>query len=109
MEKSKASKTRKLTFRASAYTDEFGLIEKKGVRMLYPEVELIKEHAICTCGAPNFRNVNEFHKPLYKIYKVTIPQCPYGTVTHHLCEECIKRIVNQAGEKLKFKGETANE
>ena len=61
--------------------------------MLSPEVELIKEHAYCVCGAPNFRNSSEFHKPIYKIYSVTIPTRPYGTKTHHLCEDCIKRIM----------------
>lgn len=65
--------------------------------MLYPEVELIQEHSICTCGAPNFRcgSENELRKPVYKIYKVTIPKYPYGTITHHLCENCIKKISDQ--------------
>lgn len=65
--------------------------------MLYPEVELIKEPSICTCGAPNFRCGSEYEirKPIYKIYKVTIPKRPYGTITHHLCADCIKKIGNQ--------------
>lgn len=65
--------------------------------MLYPEVELLQEPSICTCGAPNYRvgDENEIRKPIYKIYKVTIPKCPYGKITHHLCEDCIKKISNQ--------------
>lgn len=65
--------------------------------MLYPEVELIQEPSICTCGAPNFRcgSENELRKPIYKIYKVTIPKYPYGTIIHHLCGNCIKKIGDQ--------------
>lgn len=66
--------------------------------MLQPEVKLVKENAFCTCGVPNFRNVNEFNKKMYKIYKVTIPKYPYGTVTLQLCENCIKRIWDLTNE-----------
>ena len=65
--------------------------------MLYPLVKRIKENAICTCGAPNYRFVND-KKPVYKVYEVTIPQAPCGSVTFHLCSECLKMIKPLKGE-----------
>lgn len=70
--------------------------------MLYPEIELAEDRVYCVCGAPNFRNVTEFHKPLYKIYKITIPVNPCGSVSHYLCENCVKRIYKRI---MKFKEE----
>lgn len=64
--------------------------------MLKPKVELVKEPRFCTCGAPNFRSVQEWNKPIYKIYKVTIPKSPCGGTEHYLCEYCIKEIVKSA-------------
>lgn len=60
--------------------------------MLYPTVELYNEQQICTCGMPNFRHITEWYKPIKKIYKLTLPNRPYGETTHYLCEDCIKKI-----------------
>ena len=60
--------------------------------MLYPRIELEKKRTFCTCGMPNFRSVSEWNKPTKRIYKLTLPKCPYGETTHYLCEDCIKKI-----------------
>lgn len=60
--------------------------------MLYPNIELEKKHTYCTCGAPNFRNVSEWNKPIKRIFKLTLPKAPFGTTIHYLCEDCIKKI-----------------
>ncbi len=67
--------------------------------MLYPTIELEKKHTYCTCGTPNFRSVSEWDKPIKRIYKLTIPKNPYGTTTHYLCEDCIKRICEAFGQE----------
>lgn len=60
--------------------------------MLYPKIELEKKHTFCTCGMSNFRSVSEWNGPIKRIYKLTLPECPYGEITHYLCEDCIKKI-----------------
>ena len=67
--------------------------------MLYPTVELEEKHTRCTCGAPNFRSVSEWDKPIKRVYKLVIPKNPYGITTHYLCEDCIKRILYEAWGK----------
>ena len=67
--------------------------------MLEPRIELTKEHHYCTCGKPNFRNVND-KKPLYKIYKVEISKRVYGTEKFYLCEDCLK-LLNPNNEVVK--------
>lgn len=64
--------------------------------MLEPKIKICNEHAICTCGAPNFR---PFHssKRIYKVYEVTIPKFQCGVEMFYLCEDCIRKI----GEALK--------
>lgn len=63
--------------------------------MLYPRVKVCKEPAICTCGAPNFRPFHS-NKLIHKVFEVEIPQAPYGSVTFHLCEDCIRKIWKEA-------------
>lgn len=60
--------------------------------MLYPEIKEVKEHSFCTCGAPNFRSAND-SKKIYKLYSLEIPTAPYGSKTHILCEDCMKKII----------------
>ena len=67
--------------------------------MLEPRIKLTKEHYYCTCGKPNFRNVNDT-KPLYKIYEVEIPKIVYGTEKFYLCEDCLK-LLNPNNEVVK--------
>lgn len=59
--------------------------------MLTPTIKKCKDNAICTCGAPNFRPFYS-QKRIYKVYEVTIPTAPFGSVTFHLCEDCIRKI-----------------
>lgn len=63
--------------------------------MLYPKVKIYKEHAICTCGAQNYRT---FHsdKPVYRIFEVEIQKPPCGSVTFFLCQDCIGKMWKEA-------------
>lgn len=70
---------------------------ERRMKMLYPLVKLITEKAICTCGCQNYRLDND-RKPIYKVYEVTIPQAPCGSVTFHLCTECLKMLRPPKGE-----------
>jgi hypothetical protein len=59
--------------------------------MLYPSVKPISEHTFCSCGAPNFRSVND-PKPIYKLFEVTLPTPPYGEKMFILCENCLEML-----------------
>jgi len=67
--------------------------------MLRPEIKLTNERHICSCGAPNFRYVDEFHKRLYNIYEVSIPKGQFYKSVHYLCEDCLATFAETKSQK----------
>lgn len=74
--------------------------------MLYPEIKKTTEHHFCTCGKPNFRNVNDT-KPIHTVYEVRFPTAPCGEQVTYLCEDCLAVIAEPLIDSLRSQLESA--